>query len=124
MKHKRYRITIVFAFTWTVLLPFLWAYRLSLEFGLTPGLVFLAYQAELLAVLPCAVLLAGAWQQKPWAISGLWIGAFGLPLLKLILGDVSAGAWVVGAFLFIYLALRLRSLIKSDQMQRRVREGF
>jgi hypothetical protein len=46
------------------------------------GLSFLAYRPELVAVTPRAVLLAGAWQQKGWALPGLCIGALVLPLLS------------------------------------------
>jgi len=51
MKNKGYRITVGLAFAWTVLLPFLWAYRLSIEFGLTGRLAFLAYRMFLFAFL-------------------------------------------------------------------------
>lgn len=122
MKNKGYRVTVFLAFAWTVLLPFLWAHRLSAEFGLTSGLVFLAYRPELVAVAPCAVLLAGAWQQKSWAIPGLCIGALGLPFLKLTLGGASTGAWVIGALLFTGLALRLRFILKFDETHRQVPE--
>lgn len=92
MKNKGFRIAIVLAFAWSVLLPFFWAYRLSIEFGLNAGLAFLGYRPELLAVLPCAFLLVGTWQQKSWAIPGLCFGALGFPLLKLALGGVPTDA--------------------------------
>lgn len=114
MKNKGYRITVGLAFAWTVLLPFLWAYRLSIEFGLTGSLAFLAYRPEFLAVLPCAVLLVGAWQMRRWAIPGLCFGALGLPVLKLTLGGASYGAWMVGTFLFACLALHLWSVLKPN----------
>lgn len=118
MTNKGYRFTIVLAFIWVVLLPFFWTYRLSVEFGLTAGLAFLAYRPELVAVAPCAILLAGAWKKKTWAITGLGIGALSLPLLKVTLGGAPTDAWTVGAFLFICLALRLWFLLKSDQALR------
>jgi hypothetical protein len=116
MSNKGYRFTIGLAFIWMVLLPFLWAYRLSVEFGLTAALAFLAYRPELVAVAPCAILLAGAWQKKSWAIPGLGVGALCLPLLKVALGGAPTDAWVIGAFLFICLALRLHFLLKSDRV--------
>lgn len=114
MKNKGYRITVVLAFAWTVLLPFLWAYRLSIEFGLTSSLAFLAYRPEFLAILPSAILLVGAWQMRRWAIPGLCFAALALPVLKLTLGGASHGAWAVGAFLFVCLALRLGSVLKLN----------
>lgn len=114
MKNKGYRIAVALAFTWTVFLPFFWAYHLSIEFGLTGSLAFLAYRPEFLAVLPSATLLAGAWQMRRWAIPGLCFGAFSLPILKLTLGGASYGAWVVGTFLFACIAIRLWSLLKPN----------
>jgi hypothetical protein len=114
MKNKGYRITVVLAFAWTVLLPFLWAYRLSIEFGLASSLAFLAYRPEFLAVLPCAILLVGAWQMRRWAIPGLCFAALALPVLKLTQGGASHGAWAVGALLFASLALRLWSVLKPN----------
>jgi hypothetical protein len=112
MKNRGYRITIFLAFAWTVLLPFLWAYHFSIEFGLPSDLAFLAYRAELVAVPLCAVVLIGAWLLKSWAIPGLCIGALGFPLLKLALAGAPTDAWVIGSILFTALALRLRILLK------------
>lgn len=114
MKNKGYRITVSLAFAWTVVLLFVWAYRLSIEFGVTGSLAFLAYRPEFLAVLPCAVLLVGAWQMRRWAIPGLCLGALGLPVLKRALGGAYYGAWVVGTSLFACLALRLWSALRPN----------
>jgi len=123
MKYPGYRIAVLIAFTWTVVLPFLWMFNMSAEFNLPRSFAFSAYRTELVATLPCAILLGGAWRLKSWAMPGLYLGALGLPLLKASLGGVRTDAWPVGAFLFICLALRLRFLLKRDQpAQRQIRK--
>ena len=61
MQNTGYRITIMLTFAWAVLLPFLWMFRISVEFNLSANTAFLAYRPELIAVAPSAVLLIGAW---------------------------------------------------------------
>lgn len=118
MKYAGYRITVLLAFIWTVLLPFFWAYHLSSELQLRHYLTFLAYRAELFTTLPCAVLLSAAWRLKRWAIPGFYLGALGLPLLKALLGGIPTDAWLVGAFLFVCLALRLWFLLKPRDLDK------
>lgn len=62
---------------------------------------------------PSAVLLIGAWRLRNWAVPGLFIGAFGLALLRGTLGGPPTDAWKFGGFLFKFLALRLGFLLKS-----------
>jgi hypothetical protein len=108
-----YRITILLTCIWTLLLPFLWAFHLSVEFNLPSRIAWLAYRAELLSVIPSAILLTGAWKLKRWAIPGLCVGALAFALLKITLGGAPTGAWKLGGFLFISLALRLWFLLKA-----------
>jgi hypothetical protein len=105
-------------FAWAVLLPFLWMFRISVDFNLSANTAFLAYRPELIAVAPSAVLLIGAWCLRSWAVPGLFVGAFGLALLKATLGGAPTDAWKLGGFLFICLALRLSFLLKSGTTER------
>jgi hypothetical protein len=118
MRNTGYRITIMLTFAWAVLLPFLWMFRISVDFNLSANTAFLAYRPELIAVAPSAVLLIGAWCLRSWAVPGLFVGAFGLALLKATLGGAPTDAWKLGGFLFICLALRLSFLLKSGTTER------
>jgi hypothetical protein len=115
VRNTGYRITILLTFAWAVLLPFLWMFRISIEFNLSANTAFLAYRPELVAVAPSAVLLVGAWRLRSWAVPGLFIGAFGMALLKATLGGAPTDAWKLGGFLFICLALRLTFLLKQER---------
>jgi hypothetical protein len=113
MQHKVYRITVLLGFAWSVLLPFVWTLHLSHEYDLTLRIALLGYRPELLAVLPSAILLGGAWRLRRWAVPGLCIGALGLPLLKAALGGVPTDAWAIGGFLFVCIALRLWWMLRN-----------
>lgn len=116
MRNTGYRITILLSFAYIVTLPFLWAYRISVEYDLSATAAFLAYRPELLAVGPSALLLIGAWRLRRWAVPGLFAGAFGLALLKATLGGFP-DAWKLGSFLLVCLAFRLRFLLRPESPQ-------
>lgn len=116
MRNKGYRITILLTFAYIVILPFFWAYRISVEYALQANTAFLAYRPELIAVAPSAFLLIGAWRLRRWAVPGLFAGAFGLALLKATLGGFP-DAWKLGSFLLVCLAFRLRFLLRQEAPQ-------
>lgn len=123
MNDQGYRATVCLAFGCTVLLPFLWAYNFSVQFGLDTKMVLYAYRPELIAVVPCAILLVAAWRMRRWAAPGLCIAAAGMPLLKWSLGGAPTDAWKIDGFLFVCLALRLWFIRRAERTRLRVCTG-
>src|ERR1022692_3919960 len=93
-KHVGLKIVIGFAFVCSVVMPIFWACNLSQRFSLSYHQAYLAYRPELIALLPSAIVLAGAWLHRSWATYGLFAVAAFLLLLKFTLGGVTSfGAW-------------------------------
>jgi hypothetical protein len=104
-KLVRFRLVIILAAIWVILLPPWWAQNLSARYEI-PYLEFLGfYIPELIVAASSVVLLPAAWMQKQWAVAGLIAAATLLPILKLSLGSpTSNGAWVVSSALLLLLA--------------------
>ncbi|MDR3479894.1 MAG: hypothetical protein P4L91_04195 [Burkholderiaceae bacterium] len=114
-KNLGFKFTIGLSFVWLVVLPFVWAFNFSKRFDLSYYLAFLSYRPELICVIPSAILLVATWKFRKWAVSGLFVGAFLLPIMKISLGGFpSNSSWIVGSFLFFSLSLRLRFLLKLN----------
>jgi hypothetical protein len=115
-KNWGFKFTLFLSFIWLSILPFVWAFNFIERYEVSFHLALLSFRPELISVFPSALLLIATWKYQKWAIWGLFIGTLALPLLKFTLGGFPSNAhWIVGSFLLLSLALRLRFLLKMKE---------
>jgi hypothetical protein len=103
-KETQFRIVVIIAACWIILMPPIWAKVLSSRFGFEYFEFLAFYIPELVVAAACLILLPAAWARKGWAVGGLVLAAVLLPILKHFIGSPTYSVWFISSVLMLLVA--------------------